>query len=247
MLEVEFTCLLSMIHSYTDFENKLSAMGFEVKQQEENEKKAQSQSHLPLRPPPPPSMNTLQSSITKADKPQCSTSLFGIVSKKKETFASTTPAPATKGSRKVKFDDSFDSDDSEASIAKKPNMQSVVQVTVEVSSHHTEVPDSDSTDVLTETTEDPETSEGEVVLRHPCPAGTQSQKPKREDDEDLSLSAFVPASVRRQSILPSPQRQTGQNLDSSLDSTDSFDVPGRSLYYLMLMFSSCVICLTILD
>ena len=128
----------------------------------------------------------------------------------------------------MKFDDSFDSDDSDASLPKKQALQRGSE-TKPFSGASDDVSQSDTTeDALTEATEDE--SDLEVVLRRPRPgAGGQHHSRSPDEDDDLSLSAFVSASVRRQTILPSPQ-QSGQTqeLDTSLGSVDSFEgAPGR--------------------
>ncbi|KAK7504660.1 hypothetical protein BaRGS_00004146 [Batillaria attramentaria] len=156
--------------------------------------------------------------------------------KKKSNGAQTPPKTAgSKTCRKVKFDDSFDSEDSEASMPKKQAMQQAGSSkpanpqednrNKPVITQKDDMPESDTTEV----TEDD--SEFEVTLRRPRPDGSRKVivRPETCDDDDLSLSAFVPASVRRQSILPSPKRagQQAQNLDTSLDSVDSFEgAPG---------------------
>ncbi|KAK7115131.1 hypothetical protein V1264_001062 [Littorina saxatilis] len=198
-----------------DFDNKLSAIGFEKSDK----------SRSGTAPPAPPPAPTNSASTGKPPRP---TTLFNIVSQqKKGGVASPAPAASTanKACRKVKFDDSFESDDSDASLPKKQALQQHRAASTPVD----DVRESDTTeDGPTEVTEDD--SDCEVVLRRPRPGANQQRKKRSDEDDDLSLSAFVPASVRRQSILPSPQHQksgAGEGQDTSFGSLDSFEgAPG---------------------
>ncbi|XP_070199973.1 anillin-like protein 1 isoform X2 [Littorina saxatilis] len=199
----------------TNFDNKLSAIGFEKSDK----------SRSGTAPPAPPPAPTNSASTGKPPRP---TTLFNIVSQqKKGGVASPAPAASTanKACRKVKFDDSFESDDSDASLPKKQALQQHRAASTPVD----DVRESDTTeDGPTEVTEDD--SDCEVVLRRPRPGANQQRKKRSDEDDDLSLSAFVPASVRRQSILPSPQHQksgAGEGQDTSFGSLDSFEgAPG---------------------
>lgn len=218
------------------FENKLSSLGFDVSDEgkasfsfKDKQKEDQKKETSTLKPPPVPAAPG-SSQGKPAARP---TSLFNIVSQKKSNLTHTPPKSAgSKTCRKVKFDDSFESDDSEATVPKKQALQKAGTDEKEGARPGVkeDMIESDTTeDAPTEVTEDE--SEFEVELRRPRPDGTRKVviRTQASDDDDLSLSAFVPASVRRQSILPSPKcsgKQESQ-MNTSLDSVDSFEgVPG---------------------
>lgn len=225
-------------------------MGFDVSDEgkasfSEHQKAAQktgpSSSNSGMGPPALPPLPSSGSKVT--GKPPRPNTLFSIVSQQKKEGAASSPNPVSTTStakvcRKVKFDDSFESDDSDASLPKKQALQRGA----EAKPAPDDVSESDSTeDAPTEVTEDD--SDFEVVLRRPRPgaAGGQHRPRPPDEDDDLSMSAFVSASVRRQSILPSPQ-QSGQGLDTSLGSIDSFEgAPGRCPRFVHSNPASCVI------
>ena len=193
----------------------------------------------PPAPPPLPSSSSCSSGSKVTGKQPRPNTLFNIVTQQKKEGATAADCPkagaanATKVCRKVKFDDSFDSDDSNASLPKKKTLQQGSEAKP-VRGVTDDVSESDTTeDAPTEVTEDD--SDLEVVLRRPRPgAGGQRHPRSPDEDDDLSLSAFVSASVRRQSILPSPQQSgQAQTLDTSFGSLDSSEgAPGRWQHFL---------------
>ena len=229
---VKFTICLSV----TDFENKLTVLGLGAS--DKNSEKATTEKTnqkpvpktetsskppvVPSAPPPPPTDSRVSG---KQPRPN---SLYSIVSQTKKGGVVNSPKPAEnhdkKSSRKVKFDDSFDSDDSEptpeASLPKKQAFQKNAEMKPVIGAAD-DVTESDTTeDGPTEVTEDD--SDSEVVLRRPHFRAGRQQHKRSEDDDDLSLSAFVPASVRRQSILPSPHKHPvgEENHNTHCDSSD---------------------------
>lgn len=213
-----------------DFDSKLASLGFDVL---ENQTQKQSGLYPKLpaaegahngsghlypslaAPKAPPLPSTSASNVT--GKPPRPKTLFNIVSLQKKD-AKTSPAisapppvgtSAIKVCRKVKFDDSFESDDSVA-LAKKQEVE-----------HNNKPVTGIKEDISEQSDTTQDDSESGVVFRQPHPAAEKLRYPT--DDDDLSLSAFVPESVRRQSILPSPNQKSGQNLDTSFGSLDSFE------------------------
>ena len=143
------------------------------------------------------------------------TSLFSIVSQKSkncECAESTVSSEAVKLSRKVMFDDNVVIDGGgtcERSAADGSNP--VAGVSSQSGNDGDDDGDSDAGD---DTMSDDSECEADLV------------KPKirpPEDFDDLSLSAFVSPSVRRQSIMPVPRQAS--NADTSVDSLDSFTEP----------------------
>ncbi|KAL8608422.1 hypothetical protein ACOMHN_002655 [Nucella lapillus] len=183
---------------------------------------------IPRAPLPPPLPSSSSSKVTPGRPPQ-PTSLYKIVSQKKQQqgdVSSSRSLPAhtpSKTGRRVKFDDSFDSDDDEEEEESKASTPQK-QVFEENANLVTGVEDDESESDTSEESPTEDDTDFDVVLRRPPRPGNPQQRPRpRDDDDDLSLSAFVPASVRRQSILPSPQQQQRGNEHRRDTSTESSD------------------------
>ncbi|XP_076470449.1 uncharacterized protein LOC143300571 isoform X2 [Babylonia areolata] len=194
-----------------DFENKLATIGLEVSDKDgaKETEEAASKSHSTST-----STDTVTSSGSAVTgKPPRPTSLFSIVSQQKAEGAVSSPRPVStaatsKACRKVKFDDSFDTEDPHP----LPKKQTLLQEA--------------SAEPVAEEGKVEDDEDAEVILRRPRPRAYQQGPKPEDDDDDVSLSAFVPRSVRAESMMPSEQ-QGGQDLDSSINSLDSFEgAPG---------------------
>ena len=166
-------------------------------------------------PGPNPSAPSHCEAARKATRP---TTLFTIVSQHKAETAAAPPKPGpaagpSKACRKVKFEDSFEDQHPGSSPPKKQAPQVNTEATCASEAFQTQAPVDEE--------------EKELVVG----SSNQGDPPPQlrpDEDDDLSLSAFVPASVRRESILPSPGVKGGQDLDTSINSIDSFEgAPGR--------------------
>ncbi|XP_033753795.1 anillin-like [Pecten maximus] len=172
-----------------DFERKLAAMGFDILDETAsytftNQDRPKSESQPPARPPAP-----------KTGSQQGQGSIYRLISQKKGNNEKPN-VNRSESTKRVQFEegDSFDSTDGEDLVPQKHQQPPVL-------STEEETDDMDYTDTQSEgtTTQDEE-----------------EYAPRMEDEsdcDDVSLSAFVPASVRRQSVLPhrpNEQERRGQ-------------------------------------
>lgn len=230
-------CFLSSLCVSSDFEGKLASMGFDVSNENhglasvsfrKSRRNAvagstSSQESLEDRPLPPsarkatpPAPKTPQFSLpTKGtDQKQNSTagSLLQIV--RKGSNAKSAPAVRSK------FDDGFDSDGGESTTSSRPKSQCSI--------------DSDVLDTQDET--DPVESAaryGSTGTLDSLDADSSFERFKGDfeeplDDADVSLSAFVPVSVRRQSVLPNAANEGARDRQSLTSQSSAEDLqPAR--------------------
>ncbi|XP_041375110.1 anillin-like isoform X2 [Gigantopelta aegis] len=121
--------------------------------------------------------------------------------------------------RRVQFEDSFDSTDDNDTSDNAPSSRDDT----------TDAPSRDESQESFDETEMDE-SESDRPQRRAMPNVPQ-QILDEDDGDDVSLSAFVPASVRRESIIPNrPDTEQNQVLDTSFDSFDEPRQPAHELY-----------------
>ncbi|KAL8613912.1 hypothetical protein ACOMHN_032902 [Nucella lapillus] len=207
------------LESSSNFESKLVSVGLDV--DSHDKVKSSEEAALNSAAGSTSTLPAASGSSAVTGKPTRPTSLFSIVSQQKAEAAPTdSPRPgSSKACRKVKFEDGFDDEDPQSDLPRPQSPQLVIDFEPATQSDKTEEEQDDD--------DDDDDDDGEVVLRRPRP-GSQQQNPEPsdddDDDDDISLSAFVPRSVRYESVLPS-ERQCGQDLDSSINSLDSFEGP----------------------
>ncbi|XP_061163081.1 anillin-like isoform X2 [Saccostrea echinata] len=132
----------------------------------------------------PPVANSTQS------KSNPSPSIYRLISQKRNE------KPSMPGNKDRKSDDSFDSTEDEELYTRRPLSSTQEEKEEEVVS---------STDEGMQ--RQPSESESDIGPRAPLPLMEEDDS----DSDDVSFSAFVPASVRRQSVLPSgPQKEPEQ-------------------------------------
>ena len=171
------------------------------------------------RPPLPPSAGCQKSR---------SNSIYRIIAKKdgspqqpnQQTSSERPPeqrqAPVTE--RRVQFEDSFEStDDTDTSD--------------NVPSSREDTTDALSRDESQDSFEDTEMDESEPDRPHQRMMSNMPQHILEDDGDDVSLSAFVPASVRRESIIPTrPNVEQNHASDTSFDSFDGPPQPRPDRY-----------------
>ncbi|XP_046580326.1 anillin-like [Haliotis rubra] len=167
------------------------------------------------KPPVPPSSGQQQ--------PGKGTSIYRIISQKgnapaprpsqQPAFGNAVHRQASINSRKVQFDDSFDSTDESEDVRTSQDEDTESQTDITA-------PESDSEPE----TEDVSESEVEEVVMRRKPAHQNRPRPPVYEEDDVSLSAFVPDSVRRQSVLPAGPEDHRQSFTSET-SLDSFEEP----------------------
>lgn len=208
-----------------DFDKKLASVGFELTEEKasydfkKDEKLSETSKEVtpvaekpPPAPPLPPQPNSLpyKTNGKQAGKP--GTSLYRLISQKRSEKPNVrTNSASSDNGKKVQFEDSFDSTEDEDLFVKKSSS----------TEDETDLGENDPTTDDMDTHDDSfDTCNSEVSTDNDLP-----QKPQTaphhliEDDtdgDDCSLSAFVPASVRRESILPHapPHDATPQKTES---------------------------------
>ncbi|XP_048253583.1 anillin-like isoform X3 [Haliotis rufescens] len=192
---------------------------------------------IPPPPPPPPSgaapppkpPSNHGPAASKPPVPPSSgqqgkgTSIYRIISHKGNAPAprpSQQPAAshavhrqASINSRKVQFDDSFDSTDESEAVRTSFDDDTESQTDITA-------PESDSEPE----TEDVSESEMEEVVMRRKPVHQSRPRPPVYEEDDVSLSAFVPDSVRRESVLPTGPEDHRRSFTSET-SVDSFEEP----------------------
>ncbi|XP_076111793.1 uncharacterized protein LOC143080032 isoform X3 [Mytilus galloprovincialis] len=169
-------------------------------------------------PPRPTSQPNFKANGKQSAKP--GTSLYRLISQKRNDKPDVPTNKAQDHSgKKVQFEDSFDSTEDDELYAKKSSSSTEDETDIGENGD----PTTDDMDTQDDSFESSNSAFSTDVDHHPVnkelpPINNQARHYMEEDTDgdDCSLSAFVPASVRRESILPHgpPQDATPQKSES---------------------------------
>lgn len=213
---------ITFFHLLPDFNSKLQAMGFELSDESGasyNFKNGQGQ-----RPTNEKPVEQQASSDTK--KP---TSIYHLVSEKcTDAERPVVRQQSTSSLKKVQFQGHNTSTESDSSTDRHDEQYTETEGDTMDDTDDFDPPSEDIQSETRESFDDSYNSEAESSIpesyispskRMQSPQQQKSNKRLTEDD-DISMSAFVPASVRRESMLPPPRPDHD---DTSITSEDSMD------------------------
>ncbi|XP_062607207.1 anillin-like isoform X2 [Saccostrea cucullata] len=168
-----------------EFERKLAAMGFEL-----SDDSSDASYDFQEKQGQPPTQTKPATANGSQSKSHPSPSIYHLISQKRNE------KPSMPGNRDRKSDDSFDSTEDEELYTRRP-LSSTQEEEEDLASSADDVRPRPASE-----------SESDVCPQAPLPLMMEEDD---SDSDDVSFSAFVPASVRRQSVLPSgPQKETEQ-------------------------------------
>lgn len=231
-----------------DFDKKLASVGFEMTDEkasydfrngkdksespaEESSKKGTAPvvDKPPPVPPVPPQPNPSQYKTNGKQSGKPGTSLYRLISQKRTEKPNVrTNSAGSDNGKKVKFEDSFDSTEDDDLYIKKSS--SSTEDETDLGENYPTTDDMDTQDDSFDTCNSEFSTDTDVPPQKHEPQVTSKVHHLMEEDtdgDDCSLSAFVPASVRRESILPQapPQSATPQKIESNTKPTKHVVAP----------------------
>ena len=188
-----------------EFDRKLAAMGFELS--DDNSDATYDFKERPVQQKPQSQSKPPMAPSSQNAKSKPSPSIYRLISQKRSE------KPSMSGDSEQKSDDSFDSTEDEELYTRRPLQPSAQQNEENASSMD---------DGVQRLQSDSDSDAGH--LPH------QPMLEEESDCDDVSFSAFVPASVRRQSVLPSGPHQENDTKENKPKPTVNPVAPVPSSY-----------------